>query len=85
MYVITLKEKLCSSYVSFSLSVTLGNYISWRSVQNNDHGLSEDCKKCTRPATYRVCIRPPKTLDIRLSMTELIQPLWLHERYLVLG
>jgi len=42
--------------------------------------LEEHCKKRTKPATYRVCIRPVKTLDIRPPMTVMTRPLLLRKR-----
>lgn len=42
-----------------------------------------NCKKCTKPATNRVCIRPLKTLNIRTPMTEMIRPLLSSDRHLI--
>jgi len=42
--------------------------------------LEGKCKKRTKPATRRVCIRPVKTLDIRPPMAVMIRPLLLKKR-----
>ena len=47
---------------------------------NNFEFLRIMCKKCTKPATHRVCIRPVKTLDIRPPIAVMIRPLLLKER-----
>ena len=43
----------------------------------------ENCKKRTKSATYRVCIRPLKTLDIRPPIAEMIRPLFELKRYFI--
>lgn len=41
------------------------------------------CKKRTKSATHRVCIRPLKTLDIRSSIAEMIRSLFELKRYFI--
>ena len=43
-------------------------------------GIKPICKKRTKPATLRVYIRPPLSLDIRPPVAEMIRPLWEKER-----
>ena len=44
------------------------------------YDLLPKCKKRTKPATLRVCIRPPLSLDIRQPVAEMIRPLLEKER-----
>ena len=44
---------------------------------------TKNCKKRTKSATHRVCIRPLKTLDIRPPIAEMIRSLFELKRYFI--
>jgi len=57
--------------------------------ENHDNNypsfVAPNCKKRTKSATHRVCIRPPKTLGIRPPLSLNIRPLLVRERDFILG
>ena len=63
---------ICGGGMNIADATTIG--------KESDKHFGESCKKRTKPATHRVCIRPVKTLDIRPPIAVLIQPLLLRER-----
>ena len=79
-------ETLCKELQLPSLAKTyheLGNRAAKESWKYSEY--LYECKKCTKPATLRVSIRPPMTPDIRPPLSLDIRPLLTGKRDFILA